>query len=164
MRFLSVGPRICLQLPSDSTSRWTPLLFSYTFPTTWACSGLSPARARPWRANETCAARRTKEKPPETLISQRFRGSHPHRGDKIRTCGLRVPNAALYQTEPRLDLYLLLRTNRSKQMLSYLIFTEASSPVLRFYCFSVCRTVLFVIASRRSVFCLITNAITPEST
>lgn len=105
-----------------------------------------------------------KEKSPETLISQRFRGSHHHRGDKIRTCGLRVPNAALYQTEPRLDLYLLLRTNRSKQMLSYLIFTEASSPVLRFYCFSVCRTVLFVIASRRSVFCLITNAITPEST
>ena len=61
MRFLSVGPRICLQLPSDSTSRWTPLLFSYTFPTTWACSGLSPARARPWRANETCAARRMKK-------------------------------------------------------------------------------------------------------
>lgn len=27
--------------------------------TTWACSGLSPARARPWRANETCAAGRT---------------------------------------------------------------------------------------------------------
>ena len=51
MRFLSVGPEICLQLPSDSTSRWTPLLFDYTFPTTWACSGLSPVRARPWRAN-----------------------------------------------------------------------------------------------------------------
>ena len=48
--------------PSDSTSRWTPLLFSYTSPTTWACSGLSPARARPWRANETCAARRTQRK------------------------------------------------------------------------------------------------------
>ena len=61
MRFLSVGPRICLQLPSNSTSRWTPLLFSYTFPTTWACSGLSPARARPWRANETCATRRTRK-------------------------------------------------------------------------------------------------------
>ena len=51
MRFLSVEPEICLQLPSDSTSRWTPLLFSYTFPTTWACSGLSPVRTRPWRAN-----------------------------------------------------------------------------------------------------------------
>ena len=52
MRFLSVGPEICLQLPSDSASRWTPLLFSYTFPTTWACSGLAPVRARPWRANK----------------------------------------------------------------------------------------------------------------
>ena len=51
MRFLSVGPEICLQLPSDSTSQWTPLLFGYTFPTTWACSGLTPVRARPWRAN-----------------------------------------------------------------------------------------------------------------
>ena len=29
------------------------------------------------------------------------------RGDKIRTCGLCVPNAALYQTEPRLDMLLL---------------------------------------------------------
>lgn len=101
------------------------------------------------------------KKSPETLISQRFRGSHHHRGDKIRTCGLRVPNAALYQTEPRLDLYLLLRTNRSKQMLSYLIFTEASSPVLLF--FSIL-TAPFFIVSHRSVFCLITNAITPEST
>ena len=36
---------------SDSTSRWTPLLFSYTLPTIWACSGLPPIRARPWRAN-----------------------------------------------------------------------------------------------------------------
>ena len=73
MRFLSVGPRICLQLPSDSTSRWTPLLFSYTFPTTWACSGLSPARARPWRANETCAARRTTK---ITAVATTFHGSH----------------------------------------------------------------------------------------
>ena len=40
-----------IQLPSDSISRWTPLLFSYTLPTIWACSGLSPVRARPWRAN-----------------------------------------------------------------------------------------------------------------
>jgi len=27
MRLLFVGPGLCLQLPSDSTSRWTPLLF-----------------------------------------------------------------------------------------------------------------------------------------
>ncbi len=32
------------------------------------------------------------------------------RGDKIRTCGLCVPNAALYQTEPRLDIsYTIIR-------------------------------------------------------
>ena len=28
------------------------MLFGYTFPTTWACSGLTPVRARPWRANK----------------------------------------------------------------------------------------------------------------
>ena len=28
------------------------LLFSYTLPTIWACSRLSPVRARPWRANK----------------------------------------------------------------------------------------------------------------
>ena len=45
------------------------LLFSYTFPTTWACSGLSPARARPWRANETCAAGAHKTQARSSLIS-----------------------------------------------------------------------------------------------
>ena len=29
MRFLFVKPALCLQLPSDSTSRWTPLPFGY---------------------------------------------------------------------------------------------------------------------------------------
>ena len=33
-------------------------------------------------------------------------GRVPNRGDKIRTCDLCVPNAALYQTEPRLDTLL----------------------------------------------------------
>jgi len=32
MRFLFVGPGLCLQLPSDSGSTRTPLLFSYRFP------------------------------------------------------------------------------------------------------------------------------------
>ena len=27
IRWLFVGPQFCLQLPSDSPSRWTPLLF-----------------------------------------------------------------------------------------------------------------------------------------
>ena len=29
------------------------MLFGYTLPTIWACSGLTPVRARPWRANWT---------------------------------------------------------------------------------------------------------------
>ena len=33
MGFLFVSPVVCLQLPSDSISRWTPLLFSYPLPT-----------------------------------------------------------------------------------------------------------------------------------
>jgi hypothetical protein len=32
MRFLFVGPALCLRLPSDSTSRWTPLPFGYAVP------------------------------------------------------------------------------------------------------------------------------------
>ena len=51
MWFLFVEPEICLQLPSDSTSRQTPLLLDYTLPTIWTCSGLAPVRDRPWRAN-----------------------------------------------------------------------------------------------------------------
>ena len=35
-----------------------------------------------------------------------------NRGDKIRTCDLCVPNAALYQTEPRLDM-IRLEANES---------------------------------------------------
>ena len=32
MRFLFVSSGICLHLPSDSTSRWTPLVFGYILP------------------------------------------------------------------------------------------------------------------------------------
>ena len=42
MRFLFVRPRVCLQLPSDSTSQWTPLLFSYALPTTGCARDFHP--------------------------------------------------------------------------------------------------------------------------
>jgi len=32
MRFLFVRPELCLRLPSDFTSRWTPLPSAVTFP------------------------------------------------------------------------------------------------------------------------------------
>ncbi len=50
MRFLSVSASVCVRLPSDSTSRWTPLSFansSYC----QACSGLSPPSYHPCRAH-----------------------------------------------------------------------------------------------------------------
>ena len=50
MQFLFVRPRLCLRLPSDSTSRWTPLPLansSYC----QVCSGLSPPSCNACRAH-----------------------------------------------------------------------------------------------------------------
>ena len=44
------------------------------------------------------------------------------RGDKIRTCDLCVPNAALYQTEPRLDYVRKYNTDLRKCQQLFLIF------------------------------------------
>ena len=51
MWFLFVRPRFCIRLPSDSTSRWTPLP-SANSSYCQACSGLSPPSYRPCRAIE----------------------------------------------------------------------------------------------------------------
>lgn len=55
IRFLSVGLEVCLLLPSNFTSQWTPLRFSYILSTTETYSGFSPARVRPWSVNQTRA-------------------------------------------------------------------------------------------------------------
>ena len=50
IQFLFVSSRVCVRLPSDSTSPWTPLSFansSYC----QACSGLSPPSLHPCRAH-----------------------------------------------------------------------------------------------------------------
>ena len=51
MWFLYVRPRLCIRLPSDSTSRWTPLP-SANSSCCQVCSGLSPPSYRPCRANQ----------------------------------------------------------------------------------------------------------------
>src|SRR5699024_2076308 len=52
MKFLFVSASVCLRLPSDSTSRWTPLP-SANSSYCQACSGLSPPSYRPcWAHNE----------------------------------------------------------------------------------------------------------------
>ena len=53
IRFLSIRLEVCLLLPSNFTSQWTPLLFGYTLSTTETYSRFSPVRVRPWRVNQT---------------------------------------------------------------------------------------------------------------
>ncbi|QTJ55373.1 hypothetical protein FE334_06410 [Dolosigranulum pigrum] len=55
MRFLFGDASICLQLPSDSTSRWTHLsLASSSYDQ--VCSGLSPPSCPPCRAHQKGAS------------------------------------------------------------------------------------------------------------
>ena len=56
MWFLFVRPEICLHLPSDSTSRWTPLVFGYDLPAT--------GRSRDFHPLEYAHAGRTAKQPP----------------------------------------------------------------------------------------------------
>ena len=42
MKFLSVGADVCLGLPSDSTSRWTPLPPAVAFPLLGRLGDLHP--------------------------------------------------------------------------------------------------------------------------
>ena len=51
MRFLFVSASVCVRLPSDSTSRWTPLSFANSSYCK-ACSGLSPPSYHPCRAHK----------------------------------------------------------------------------------------------------------------
>ena len=55
MGFLFVSPVVCSRLPSDSTSRWTPLPFSYPFPTA--------GQGRDFHPIERAPAGRTKKTP-----------------------------------------------------------------------------------------------------
>ena len=56
MRFLFIGPGFCLRLPSDSTSRWTPLPLA-NGSHCQAHSGLSPPSYCPCRAHWVCGQR-----------------------------------------------------------------------------------------------------------
>ena len=64
MGFLFVSPVVCSRLPSDSTSRWTPLPFSYPFPTA--------GQGRDFHPIERAPAGRTKETGPPRKAALRF--------------------------------------------------------------------------------------------
>lgn len=59
MRFLSIRLKFRLQFPSYSLSQRMPLLFSYTFSTTWSDPRLLSVKVCPWHASKTCTARHT---------------------------------------------------------------------------------------------------------
>ena len=52
MRFLFVGPGVCLQLPSDNASRLLPLLFGYQFPSSGSVEDLHLQEGAPCRAHQ----------------------------------------------------------------------------------------------------------------
>ena len=64
MRFLSVRPDFCRRLPSDSTSRWTPLPLAISFP--------SLGRIRDFHPLEHAHAGRTQEKSAIEALLLRF--------------------------------------------------------------------------------------------
>ena len=64
MRFLSVRPDFCRQLPSDSTSRWTPLPLAICFPPL--------GRIRDFHPLEHAHAGRTQKNRPPTCVKDRF--------------------------------------------------------------------------------------------
>ena len=61
MGFLFVSPVVCSRLPSDSTSRWTPLPFSYPFPTAGQGRDFHPIERAP--AGRTKIGARTSCRP-----------------------------------------------------------------------------------------------------
>ena len=65
MGFLFVSPVVCLQLPSNSISRWTPLLFGYPLPTA--------GRGRDFHPLERAPAGRTNEIKQAARVLSRYR-------------------------------------------------------------------------------------------
>ena len=61
MKFLSVGPDVCRRLPSDSTSRWTPLPLAIAFPLLGRLRDLHPL--------DNAHAERTEKRAPQRPLS-----------------------------------------------------------------------------------------------
>ena len=63
-KFLFIGPIVCRRLPSDSTSRWTPLPLAVTFPLSGRFGDLHPL--------EYVRAGRTRKKPQRSFDLRGF--------------------------------------------------------------------------------------------
>ncbi len=106
MGFLFVSPVVCLQLPSDSTSRWTPLLFSYPLPTAGQGRDFHPIERAP-------AGRTTQRGAPSPGLPFVLAGSSPVCVISRITYSLRLPWAlpklpVPSKHQPQLPLWFLL--------------------------------------------------------
>ena len=86
------------------------------------------------------------------------------RGDKIRTCGLCVPNAALYQTEPRLDFcfgalatvlvhYASCQTKCQDKIYIFVISYNSDNSNYCLYVFLTAASAFFIQFHGRASFC-----------
>ena len=78
MGFLFVSPVVCSRLPSDSTSRWTPLPFSYPFPTAGQGRDFHPIERAP--AGRTSSRRKS---PAETFVLSHHRAYRSVHGGSL---------------------------------------------------------------------------------
>ena len=75
------------------------------------------------------------KKPPTSDLSKVDGFLPVSRCDRIRTCDLCVPNAALYQAEPRIDIYEALCCLSNRASLYYHKFFCLSRKILYFFNF-----------------------------
>ena len=123
MSFLFVSPVVCSRLPSDSTSRWTPLPFSYPFPTAGQGRDFHPIERAPAGRTKIKSTRISRadsylkpvlvqvanaliksKKHPET--TERYRRIKSHRGHKKATIAIfRMLLTAIWHILTDLKLY-----------------------------------------------------------
>ena len=110
MRFLFVGPRFCLRLPSDSTSRWTPLPLANSSHCN-ACSGLTPPSLCACRAHpsSTGFAGAPSEREPKVLDKSAF-----IRAVCVITSGSAVLAVLIYGSGRRPQSYLASGTSKRR--------------------------------------------------
>ena len=84
------------------------------------------------------------EKPPDSRNPVVFIS----RSDRIRTCGLCVPNAALYQTEPRLSRQFFTINRFNRDCKSYYIDFGGICQDINFFFLKFCRNMVWVVCTQ----------------
>ena len=136
MKFLFVRPDVCRRLPSDSTSRWTPLPWAMRFPLLGLARDLHPlANAHAERTNSLLTPCK------QGAVLSRYTLTFSMRTNALLT---RATCGTLLSNENKLLTHTLQRYNeRTHPPELFLIFARLSRIVVpaiqsywRFHCFS----------------------------